>query len=219
MWNQIDEFIRIRNGNRISRSAFFEELFRQEQEAAKNDVRVQPGETISASTAKSLINRIKDFVHDNAQNKNIVNLEAIRRQLDELNHFNNEEIRRSRTKTKSDKRQEELVRALMANKARIDSNGDVVIDAPLKDQPVIEPSPNRLNDIPPKEEESQGQGQKQQEQQPDPVDLEYEKMVKDAKAQYEVKEPPLPKSDIPIIDEGKTKRNPFDKSGSEEVFE
>lgn len=91
MWNQVDELIKIRYGNRISRSAFFEELFRQEQEAAKNDIRVQPGRTISVSTAKSLINRIKDFVHDNAQSRNMGSLEAIRRPLDELNFFNNEE--------------------------------------------------------------------------------------------------------------------------------
>jgi hypothetical protein len=77
--NEIDELIRIRYGNRISRSAFFEELFCQEQEAAKNDIGVQPGQTVSVSTAKSHINRIKDFVHDNVQRKNIRSLEAIRR--------------------------------------------------------------------------------------------------------------------------------------------
>jgi hypothetical protein len=143
MWNQVDELIKIRYGNRISRSAFFKELFRQEQEAAKNDIRVQPSQTISVSTAKSLINRIKDFVHDNAQSKNMGSLEAIRRPLDELNFFNNEEIRRSRTPTKSDKRHAGLVRALMANKARMESNGCLVIDASLMEQPAPDPSPNR----------------------------------------------------------------------------
>jgi hypothetical protein len=213
MWNEIDEFIRIRFGNRISRSAFFEELFRQEREASKNDVRVQPGQTISASTAKSLINRIKDFVHDNAQSKNIGSLEAIRRELDELNLFNNDEIRRSRIPTKKDKRHADLIRALMANrdKIRVDElTGSVVIDAPLTYTPALDPSPNRPQPKPEQE--------RQQEDQSDPaVDPMYESLVKPELEGY--KEPPLPKPDFEIVDEGKSRRNPYDKSGKEEVFE
>jgi hypothetical protein len=145
MWNQIDELRRKSYGNQISRSTLAEELFRQELEAAKNDVRVQPGQTISVSTAKSLINRIKGFVHANAQSKNMGSLEAIRRELDELNFFNNEEIRRSRIPTKSDKRHAELVRALMANKdkSRVDEfSGSIMIDALLPHSPAHDPSPN-----------------------------------------------------------------------------
>lgn len=211
MWNQLDELIRIRYGNRISRSGFMEELARQELEAAKNDIRVQPGQTISASTVKSYINRIKDFVHDNAQNKNIGSLEAIRRDLDELNFFNNEEIRRSRTPTKSDKRHAELVRALRANKdkTRVDElTGSVVINAPLMEQPALDPSPNR----PEHEQQERQQGNLQ-----DPaVDPIYEDLIKPELERY--KEPPPPKPDFEIIDEGKTERNPYDKSGREDVF-
>jgi hypothetical protein len=186
----------------------------QEQEAAKNDIRVQPGQTVSVSTAKSHINRIKDFVHDNAQNKNIRSLEAIRRDLDELNFFNNEEIRRSRIPTRSDRRQAELVRALVANKdkPRVDElTGSVVIYAPLAHTPALDPSPNRHK----LEHEQQ---ERQQENRQDPaVDPIYEDLIKPELEGY--KEPPPPKPNFEVVDEGKTKRNPYDKSGKEEVFE
>jgi hypothetical protein len=203
MWNQIDEFIGVRHGGRMNRSAFFEDLFRQELEAAKNDVRVQPGQTVSTNTAKSLINRIKDFVHDNAQNKNIGNLEAIRRDLDELNFFNNEEIRRSRFPTKSDKKHAELVRALMANKnkSRVDEfSGSIVIDALLTHSPALDPSPS-------------GHEHKRQDPTVDPM---YKDLIKLELEQY--KEPPPPKPEFEIVDEGRTDRNPFDKEKKEEVF-
>ena len=210
MWNQIDELIRIRYGNRISRSSFFEELFRQEQEAAKNDIRLQPGQTVSVSTAKSHINRIKDFVHDNAQDMNIRSLEAIRRDLDELNFFNNEEIRRSRISKKSDRRHAALVRALMANKARMESKGCLVTDASLMEQPALDPRPNR----PKLEHERQ---ERQQENLQDPaMDPMYEDLIKPELEQY--KEPPPPKPDFEIVDEGRTEKNPYDKTGTEEIF-
>jgi hypothetical protein len=213
MWNQVDELIRIRYGNRISRSSFFEELFRQEQEAAKNDIRVQPGQTISVSTAKSLIRRVKDFVHDNAQNKNIRSLEAIRRDLDELNFFNNEEIRRSRIPTRSDKRHVELVRAIKANKnkSRVDElTGSVVIYAPPTLMPALDPSPNE-------HKLEHKQRERQQENRQDPAeDPMYEDLVKPELERY--KEPPPPKPDFEILVEGMTERNPFDKEKKEEVF-
>jgi hypothetical protein len=217
MWNQLDELIRIRYGSRISRSAFMEELARQEIEAAKNDIRVQPGETVSTNTVKSYINRIKDYVSDNAKNKNIGSLEAIRRELDELDFFNNEEIRRSRHPAKSDKRHAELVRALMANKdkSRVDElTGSVVIDAPLTYTPALDPNPNRPKpeNIDPKEEQP-GEENKPP---PDPADLEYERVLNEVYADY--KEPPPPKPNYEINDEGRTEKNPYDKEKKEEVF-
>jgi hypothetical protein len=215
MWNQVDELIRIRYGNRISRSAFFEELFHQEQAAAKNDVRVQPGQTISVSTAKSLINRIKDFVHNNARNNNIRSLEAIRRDLDELNFFNNEEIRRSRIPTKSDKRHAELVRALVANKDKSRVNeltGCLVICTPLTHTPALDPSPNGN-----RHKLEHKQQERQQENRKDPgVDPIYEDLIKPELERY--KEPPPPKPDFEIVNEGRTERNPFDREKKEEVF-
>jgi protein-tyrosine-phosphatase len=215
MWNQIDELRRIRYGNQISRSTLAEELFRQELEAAKNDVQVQPGQTISVSTAKSLISRIKDFVHDNAQNKNIGNLEAIRRDLDELNFFNNEEIRRSRFPTKSDKRHAELVRALMVNKdkSRVDEfSGSIVIDALLTHSPALDQSPNGHRH---KLEHVQQERQQKNRQEPvvDPI---YEDLIKPELERY--REPPPPGPDFEIVDEGMTERNLFDKEKKEEVF-
>jgi hypothetical protein len=210
MWNQIDELIRIRFGNRMSRSAFMEELAREELETAKHDIPVQPGETISVSAVKSLINRIKDFVHDNAQSKNVGSLEAIRRPLDELNFFNNEEIRRSRTPTKSDKRHAGLVRALTANKARIESKGCLVTDASLMEQQALDPGTNR-----PKLEHEQQERRQENLQDParDPI---FENLIKPELERY--KEPPPPKPDFEIVDEGRTEKNPYDKTGTEEIF-
>ena len=214
MWNQIDELLMIRFGNRMSRSAFMEELTREELEAAKSDIRVQSGQTISASAAKSLINRIKDFVHENARNKNIGSLEAIRRPLDELNFFNTEEIRRSRTPTKSDKRHAELVRALMANRdrTRVDElAGSVVIDAPLMNQPALDPNPSGSRHTPTSPREEQ-----EQKPEPDPMDHDYESLLEEFNADF--KEDQIPKTDYEIVDEGRTERNPFDKEKKEEVF-
>lgn len=216
MWNQIDELIRIRFGNRINRSTFTEELYRHELEAAKNDIPVQPGETISTSAVKSLINRIKDFVHDNAQSKNVGGLEAIRRPLDELNFFNNEEIRRSRTPTKSDKRHAALVSALKANKARMESNGSLVIDSSLIEQPALDPSPNRPKHVPPMEGEQSDEPGLEKGLDSDPLDYDYESLLGEFSSDW--KEEPIPKPDFEIVDEGRTEKNPYDKTGTEEIF-
>lgn len=120
------------------------------------------------------------------------------------------EIRRSRTPTKSDKRHAGLVRALMANKARMESNRCLVIDASFMEQPALDPSPNK-----PKLEREQQE--RQQENLQDPaVDPIFEDLIKPELERY--KEPPPPEPDFEIIDEGKTERNPYDKSGREEVF-
>jgi hypothetical protein len=143
-------------------------------------------------------------------------LEAIRRSLDELNFFNNEEIRRSRTPTKSDKRHAGLVGAMMANKARMESNGCLVIDAFLMEQPALDPSPNRPKHVPPMEGEQSDEPGLEKGLDSDPLDYDYESLLGEFSSDW--KEEPIPKPDFEIVDEGRTEKNPYDKTGTEEIF-
>jgi hypothetical protein len=98
----------------------------------------------------------------------------------------------------------------MANRARMESNGCLVIDASLMERPALDPSPSR----PILEHEQQ---ERQRENLQDPaVDPTYEDLIKPELERY--KEPPTPKPDFEIVEEGRTERNPFDKSRTEEIF-
>jgi hypothetical protein len=95
----------------------------------------------------------------------------------------------------------------MTNKARMESNGSVVIDAALMEQPALDPSPHR----------HKLEHEQQQENWQDPaVDYIYEDLLKPELERY--KEHPPPKSDFEIIDEGRTECNSFDREKKEEVF-
>ena len=195
MWEQIDQIILKKYNGRMSRSGFFEDYIRQILEEEGKDIVQDPGGIISVSTARSYITRIKDFVRSNKDNKLIGNLEAIRRDLEEANTFNNQEIRRSRHPSKADKKAMEFEKAVGSHlKAREEKDKEA------------EATPA------PAQEETEEQAKPVL----DPADLEYEQALKEAYTNY--KEDPLPKPDYEIIDEGRTERNPYDKSGKEEVF-
>jgi hypothetical protein len=219
MWNQIDEYILAKYGGRMSRSAFIEDFIRQTLEEKGNELIEDLGTTLSVNIIRAYIHRLKDFIATNAQNNTIGNLEAVRRDLIEAADFIEQVIRRSRTPTKSDKRQLELREALAAHKARINGNGVVmsaISNAPPS-SPMPPPLPQPVPDTKPETEEAEKQEQEQRQQpDPDPADLEYEKLLTEVYAGY--KEEPPSKPDFEIVDVGRTERNPYDKTGTEEVF-
>ena len=107
----------------------------------------------------------------------------------------------------------------MANKdkTRVDElTGFVVIDAPLTYTPALDPSADRPRHIPSEEEQVQEQGRQEQKPEQDCEDLAYEQVLKEAYTGY--KEEPPPKPDFEIVDEGRTEKNPYEKTGAEEIF-
>jgi hypothetical protein len=207
MWAKIDEYIRVKYNGRLSRSAFVEDFIRQTLEEDGKELIQDPGSALSVNTARAYIHRIKDFTATNSKEHTIGNLEALRLDLVEAAAFLEQEIKRSRVPTKSDKKEMALKMALAAHEARVGSDG--VVTGSLPPAPAPAPIPPPPNDS--KETEEQG---KQPE--PDPMDLEYEQILKEVYVGY--KEPPPPKPDYEIIDEGRTEKNPYDKTKTEEVF-
>jgi hypothetical protein len=203
MWAKIDEYIRLKYNGRLSRSGFIEDFVRQTLEQDGKEIIVDSGPALSVNTIRAYIHRLKDFIADNSKGKTIGNLEAVRRDLVEAADFIEQEINRSRTLTKTDKRQKALREALAEHKARIDSGG-VVTNAPP-------PSSAPTEDSNVKETE-----EKKPESDSDQVDHEYERLYKEAYADF--KEEPLPKPDYGIVNEGRTEKNPYDKTGTEEIF-
>jgi hypothetical protein len=134
----------------------------------------------------------------------IGNLEAVRRDLVEAAAFLDQEISRSRTPTKRDRKELALKQAIEAHRARIDNNGIVMNASPFQDTKVTKEKEKDpvLQNLPEKQEPDL-----------DPVELEYERIRKEAYAGY--KEEPLPKPDFEIVDEGMTERNTFNNDGEE----
>jgi hypothetical protein len=198
MWAQIDDYIRVKSGGRLSRSAFIEDYVRQTLEEKGKAKIEDSGTTLSVNSVRASIHRLKDFIATNAQNKTAGNLEAVRLELVEAADFINQVIKKSRRPTKSDKRQMALRDAIAAHEARIGRNGEVINGPPMLAQ-----------DTQPKMEKQPA---------PDlvPVDLEYEMVLREVYADYKEEQPP--KADFEIIDERRTERNPYDESGREEIF-
>jgi valyl-tRNA synthetase len=126
MWEKLDEFLR---DERLNRSEFFEEHVRQTLEAKGKESTEESGLRISVSTILRSIHRLKDFIVTNSREHTIGNLETVRGDLVEAAAFLDQEINRSRTPTKRERKELALKQAIEAHRARIDNNG-IVMNAP-----------------------------------------------------------------------------------------
>lgn len=208
MWGKIDEYI---HGANLNRSEFFEILVRQALETKGKESTEESGLRTSVSTILRSIHRIKDFIATNSREHMIGNLEAVRREIVEAAAFIEQEISRSRTPTKRDRKESALKQAIAAHRARIDNNGIVMNAPPFQDTKGTKEEEKEKE----KDPVSQGLPEKQ-EPELDPVELEFERIRKEEYAGY--KEEPLPKPDFEIVDEGRTKRNTFNND-NEEILE
>lgn len=197
---KIDESIRIRYGGKLNRSEYFENLSRWDLEQWGKEQGIEnPDGVISLTTALSYICKLKDYIVENSISHKIKNLEEIRRVLEECDILCEQEIRRSRTLSKHDKRKLKLAEAVIAHKLKQKEQEEKLTSSDIKER-------KEILDVTGTSISTEIVAET------DPVENELQQLVKDAYTGYQEK--PMPKFDPEILDEGGAP-NEFNNDGED----